>query len=366
MYFQRLKIFLGLIGIVLVVWIARLALLQIVRGDDYLQQARDSLINPVKTLPTERGRIVDRYNVLLARDEPSFGVAIEYGVLSGNAQYLAGGSYTRRMSRARAEELAPAARERYETLIDRVGEVCGLSREELNERREKILRDVGNIKAKVSLRMGRPTAIPDEFMAHTVIENISPDARDKLLGMISQHPGLQIVATQRRFYPIGECVAHLVGTEGPVGPEDIEAAPFAADARQRYLPGDRKGISGVEWMAERRLRGYRGYSQTDRDGKVLKDTPAVRGGAVRLTIDAELQKQVYEALGRYVAKSPYPCGGSVVVINVNERTVAGHTIRAGEVLALVSYPSFDPNLWRELYPQLNADARGRPMLFRAV
>lgn len=366
MYFRRLKTFLGLIVVVLIVWIARLSLLQLVRGDDYLQQARESLINPPKRLPTERGRIVDRHTVLLALDEPSFGVAVEYGVLTGNPYYLASGQYRPRISRSRAEALAGPARERYEELIDQVGQLCGLSRQELDARRQRIIREVQVVKDGVSRRVGRSTFIPAEFMAHTLVEDLSPDAQARVRALLGDTPGVTVAATMRRYYPMGECVAHLVGSEGPVDKDDLERDPFAAEDGRRYLPGDRRGLTGIEWLAEMQLRGSRGLRQTDREGAAIQDVPAVRGGNVQLTIDAILQKQVYDALARHVVGSPYPCGGAAVVINLSDRSLGGHVVRGGEVLALASYPSFDPNHWREFYRQLSADERGQPMLFRAV
>ena len=376
MYYRRLKIFLGLVAIVLAVWTARLALLQLYRGDDYLAQARENLVNPPHIVPTERGPIVDRYGTLLANDEPASSVAVEYAVLSGieygvrldNVNFLANGTYRRTMSRAAAEQAAGVALEKYRQLLDQVYGLCGVKPEEAARRRQQLLAQIATVKAAVSKRAGRPTVIPDETIPHVIIADVSPDVPGKLQALLAGQQGVFVTRTLRRSYPIGlaECVAHIVGTEGAVSEDDLADDPFAAEDRRRYLPNDRKGLSGIERSAEAVLRGWRGVTQTDRDGKVLAHYEPVRGGTVRLTIDADLQKYLFQVLAYHVHQQRYSTGGAIVVINLGDRVVRGQQLRDGDILALVSYPSYDPNCWRATYDQLRADERGQPMLNRAV
>lgn len=375
MYFRRLKIFLAMVGVVLAVWVVRLAVLQLLRGDDYLRQARENLIKPPVSLPTERGRIVDRNGLVLAIDEAETGVAVEYGILADNPWFIATGSYRVSVSRAKAVELAEPRRQRYAGLLAGIAELCGVAPADLDNRRQEIIRQVAAIRASVSRRAGRDTPIPAERMPHVLIRDIDPVARMKVETLLSKSgdlPGISIASMRRRSYPTGklpdspQSLAHLVGYEGAVSAEDLADDPFADDDRRRYLPGDDRGLAGVERSAEAVLRGWRGRFQDDRDGNVLLNEPAVFGGTVRLSIDSRLQNHLFHVLARHVEASPYPCGGAIVVINIGTNTVGGRTVEDGDVLALVSYPSFDPNRWRDKWEQMNNDARRRPLLFRAI
>jgi penicillin-binding protein 2 len=303
-------------------------------------------------------------------------VAVEYAVLSGieygvrldNVNFLAGETYRRTMSRAAAEQKAGEALERYRHLLDEVYALCGVKPEEAARRRQQILAQIATVKAAVSKRAGRSTVTPDETIPHVIIADISPDVPGKLAGVLAGQRGVVVTRTLRRSYPLGlaESVAHIVGTEGAVSEDDLADDPFADDTRRRYLPNDRKGLSGIERSAEAVLRGWRGVTQTDRDGKVLQHYDPVRGGMVRLTIDADLQKYLYQVLGYHVRQQRYGCGGAIVVINLGDRVVRGQQLRDGDILALVSYPSYDPNSWRATYDQLLADERRQPTLHRAV
>ncbi|RPI60648.1 MAG: hypothetical protein EHM48_06895, partial [Planctomycetaceae bacterium] len=116
-----------------------------------------------------------------------------------------------------------------------------------------------------------------------------------------------------------------------------------------YLDNDAIGKSGVEKMAEPLLRGMRGYRQTSRTGEVLQEVPAQNGKDVRLTIDIDLQRQLTEILAKRGQ-------GSAVVIDV----------KTGQVLAMVSVPTYNLNTYRADSRYLNNNDVDLPLKNRAV
>lgn len=372
MYYRRLKIFLSLIAITLLAVVSRLAYLQIVRADHYEELAEQRLIQPPRFIPTVRGRIVDRYDHLLATDEPAWGIAVDYRILSRDPVYLgrlardrqAGGGIDPSLARNQAVLELVAY---YDRLLAELARLCHVSQKELNENIQGVLDQVREIKRRVSAAHGRSIVVAEEQSRHTIMNDVPWELKDELAARLHAEPGFELISDQKRQYPYGPYTAHLVGVVGPVYREDIADDPFRDDIRRKYLPGEQKGISGVEWMAEAQLRGRRGVKQVDREGNLLQDEPPVDGQDVRLTIDADLQKQVQNVLARHVAMSPYPCGGAAVVINIGNRTIRNNvSLGDGDVLAMTTWPTYDSNDYRELYPHLVRDPFRLPLLNRAV
>lgn len=163
-------------------------------------------------------------------------------------------------------------------------------------------------------------------------------------------PGVSLQITPRRSYPHGPLLAHLTGYVGEVGPEELERDPS-------YRMGDMVGKSGLERGWETYLRGIDGGQQVEVDSlgrrlRVLSEVAEVPGHTVRLTIDLDLQQAAHRALGER--------DGSVVAVDP----------RNGEILAMVSHPSFDPNAFArgirlQEWQALTSD-RSRPLMNRAV
>lgn len=161
---------------------------------------------------------------------------------------------------------------------------------------------------------------------------------------IVEIPGVLLEDVGIRSYGLGPAAAHLIGYVQEVTAEDLEAHPG-----EGYGPGDTIGRSGVEGIFEKRLKGKNGceISIVDKDGKmkeVIAGIPKEDGEDIRLTIDRDLQDSLYERFkedrGCSVAMDPY----------------------TGEVLALVSTPSYDNNdlikgMSEEKWTSLNEDAR---------
>lgn len=178
-------------------------------------------------------------------------------------------------------------------------------------------------------------------------ENLQNKAlQDELLNI----PGVMITDTQVRFYPMGESGAHLVGYVQNVTAEDLEK-----HAGEDYLTDSVIGRSGMESLFETELKGTNGrtIAITDADGtvkKTLAAKPRLDGADITLTIDSSLQTMIYETFKEdkscTVAMNPY----------------------TGEVLALVSTPSYNDNdfilgMSEEKWASLNEDER-KPMFNR--
>ncbi len=138
-------------------------------------------------------------------------------------------------------------------------------------------------------------------------------------------PGVDIRATLARYYPLGQVTAHVVGYTGIISPGELANLDPA-----EYTNTSQVGKIGIEGSYESLLHGSMGTRQveTDAQGRVVRVvsyTPPVPGSNLYLSIDVRLQVAAEKALGDY--------NGAVVAINP----------RNGEVLALVSTPTFDPN-----------------------
>lgn len=187
-----------------------------------------------------------------------------------------------------------------------------------------------------------------DFMSMNPDEEVlkEKERQDKLLEI----SGVMISDTKVRSYPLGEAAAHLAGYVQSVTAEDLEK-----HAGEGYTANSVIGRSGMEGLFEKELKGQSGCRIyiADSDGKEKEELaciPVQHGQDIRLTIDAELQMHIYEQFKEdkscSVAMNPY----------------------TGEVLALVSTPSFDNNdfimgLSNEQWTALNED-ENKPMYNR--
>ena len=137
----------------------------------------------------------------------------------------------------------------------------------------------------------------------------------------------------RRHYVEGSLAAHLLGTLGEVRSDQLEREQF-----ESYRPGDVIGQSGVEALFEPQLRGQAGgrnvvVDVAGREVDVLEEVRALPGRRVVLALDLDLQRAAEQAFGEVVLPGDPPKTGAVVALDA----------RNGDVLAMVSRPSFDPN-----------------------
>lgn len=288
--------------------------------DGYLLMWRDGLIFPeltaaekvsVTTKKAARGRILDRNGKTLAGP----GTASQVGIVPGKLR----------------EKENPGSMELIAHLLDL---------------------DVETIQAKLDASWVRedsfvPLAtLPQVSNMHVMLGGLSEEMRqeqerqDRLLEI----PGVMISDVEVRSYPLGEAAAHLVGYVQAVTAEDLKEHPG-----EGYDSSSVIGRSGMEALYEKELKGQNGceISIVDQNGnkrEILASIPKEDGQNIQLTIDGELQSSLYEKFmedpGCSVAMQPY----------------------TGEVLALVSTPSYDNNsfimgLSEEEWTSLNEDEK---------
>jgi penicillin-binding protein 2 len=145
-------------------------------------------------------------------------------------------------------------------------------------------------------------------------------------------PGVQVVVDTRREYPTGPLLAQIIGYTGPASAQQLERG-----APGTYLPSDETGVAGVEATYETQLRGQYGVERVARDQagrtlQIVEATPATPGASLQLTIDSHEQQIAQQALEWGMHAAGLKRG---VVIVMNPQT--------GEILALVSLPTYDNN-----------------------
>ena len=165
-------------------------------------------------------------------------------------------------------------------------------------------------------------------------------------------PGVEINARLSRHYPLGERMAHVIGYVGRIDEDELKRVD-----QTNYKGTTHIGKNGLERYYEGQLHGMVGYKNIEvnvqgRELRVLDKIPPVPGNNLWLTLDARIQKVAEEALKDY--------NGSVVVMEP-------HT---GEILAMASMPTFDPNLFVHgiSYKNYKAlrDSPDRPLFNRSI
>ena len=146
-------------------------------------------------------------------------------------------------------------------------------------------------------------------------------------------PGLRINVEPIRNYAHRDFASHVLGYLGEVSKDELKTLKFS-----RYDPGDMIGKNGIEKIYESYLRGAKGYKEVEvdvsgRELKALRKLSPKTGNSLLLTLDSRVQRKL-EALMNQVSDK-HTVKGSAVVMKV----------QSGEILAMVSKPSFDPNLF---------------------
>jgi penicillin-binding protein 2 len=213
--------------------------------------------------------------------------------------------------------------------------------------------------AVVPLDSGVVDDVIDHYLAVPYVPVVVfGDAPFGVVARLEEHraalPGLVIQAEPKRLYPAGKAAAHLVGYVAEVTKAELEGDRFPG-AR----PGTIVGKAGLEREYDKILRGIEGVRSVEVNarGRVVREAisstlPPVSGKPIRTTIDLDLQRFV---------DSIWPAGVSGAMVALTPE---------GEVLALYSAPTYDPNQFlggipRALWRQLNTD-EARPLYDRAI
>lgn len=286
---------------------SRFYYLQVVRHGYYLTRAEDNRIALLPTVP-KRGTIVDRNGVVLARNYAGYTL-----------------------------EITPSLTEDLEATIDRLSDIVTIEPRD-RRRFRKVLEESRNFES-VPIR----TRLTEDEVARFIAQRY-------------RFPGVEVQARLFRDYPQGATASHIIGYIGRINQRDVDRIEERGDTAN-YRGSEYMGKAGLEQSYETELHGKTGFEQVEvnaggRAVRALSRSPAVAGNDLELTLDIELQKVAEAAFGKR--------RGALVAIEPS----------TGGVLAMVSTPTFDPNLfvdgissqdWKELN-----DSPDHPLLNRAV
>ena len=287
----------------------RLAYLQIVRHEDLNEQAESNRTALVPVVPN-RGLILDRNGIVLASNYSAYTL-----------------------------EITPAKVDSLDQTINALSSLIDISSRD-RSRFKKLLEETKGFKS-LPIR----TRLSDQEVARFAAQRF-------------RFPGVDIRARLFRHYPHGELASHVVGYIGRINPAEKKSMEDWPDEEQsNYRGTDYIGKLGVEQSFEQQLHGITGIEQVEtsaggRAVRKLASSPATPGNTVTLAIDIKLQDLVEQMYGER--------RGALVAIDP----------QSGEVLAFVSKPTFDPNLFvegidSESWQMLN-ESINKPLLNRAL
>ena len=403
MYDKRIKIFVIVSALLMLVCLLRLAQMQLLSAssvqDDIAElKLQKGLSQQLKTL---RGRILDRKGRVLATDEPKFWVHIDYKLscfLDERVQQgkllIAATKSDPEMTISKTKIEIDEKLEDLEQIIYKCAQFKAVETSQIRDEIQRINDFVWNRRMFQAWREKFPNSeifenydniigIPlSEAMADFREKLPDPDEQVKLVSKVNilemhkswpllelrtdddifaaqleflNTDGIHILPKSQRSYPFGTAAAQTIGWVGPATQEK-DRELFADDKLSRYLDDEVCGKRpGVEYVCETILRGRRGELVYDIDSQLISRTETQFGKDVTLTLDIELQQRIESYLSNYRHDPNCGPGMSVVVIDVE----------TGGILALVSMPVFDLNRVRYDYNTLINDPN-KPMINRAI
>ncbi|MBK9624752.1 MAG: penicillin-binding protein 2 [Rhodocyclaceae bacterium] len=303
----RLTVAGGFVLLCFAALLMRFIWLQIIQNNYYTTRAEDNRISLVPIVPN-RGLILDRNGVVLARSYAAYTL-----------------------------EITPSKAKNLDQMIDALGQIIEVQPKD-RKRFKKLLEESRNFES-LPIR----TRLTDAEVAIFTAQRY-------------HFPGVEIKARLFRQYPGGAFASHIVGYIGRVTDHDIDKIE-KQEQEANYRGTEHFGKSGLEQKYEFALHGIAGFEQVEVDAgghavHTLARTAPIAGNNLTLTIDAELQRIAETAFGDRK--------GALVAIEPS----------TGGLLALVSTPTYDPNLfvdgidsanWRELN-----DSPDKPMVNRAL
>ena len=306
-FHNRVLIMLGVVLLCCVLLSIRLFYLQVIRHEDLLEQAENNRTAVLPTVPN-RGTILDRNGVVLANNYSAYTL-----------------------------EIAPSRVKNLDATIDGLSEIIDISSRD--KRRFKRMREESKNFDSLPIR----SRLTDEEVARFSAQQF-------------RFPGVEIKARLFRNYPFGHLASHVVGYIGRINQKEKEQIE-ESDEEGNYRGTQYIGKLGVEQRYERELHGITGVQEVEtsaggRAVRRLATRPATPGQNVVLSLDIKLQKMVEDLFGDR--------RGALVAVDP----------RTGEILAFVSKPTFDPNLfvdgidsesWKKLSESID-----KPLLNRAT
>jgi penicillin-binding protein 2 len=318
----------------------RLWFLQVLSGPQYLAQAS---VNRVRNLdiPAPRGQIVDRSGTVLVSSTPVPAVVITPPDLPVPME-------TTLLVHPPARDVA---------LYDRLAGILGISTAPapcpINGLGMAHLSPIACAVAQQYATLPYSTV--------TIKENVSKFVQYYIQERQDAFQGVSVEQVWQRKYPYTGLAAQLFGTIGPINAKEVRDAHYRGAPQNAIV-----GQSGLEYYYDQYLRGRDGADRVQVNALghftgALSETPPVSGYSLKLSLDLGLQRAGQAALQQSIDNNPPSNGGSFVAMDPEN----------GQVYAMGSLPTFDPNIFtgpvpQSVYQQLNNPSSNFPLINRAI
>lgn len=384
---NRYKVVYAFILIIAVVIIYRLFSLQIINGEEY-REISDSRLARSIPIKAPRGEILDRYGRAMVKNRVGYSVSISkidddksamnkmllslYELakeenldfedtlpISENAPFsftFGGDTSEERLKKEADFRVAEGLKAEVtaEDIINKYIKKYDISEEYSPEEIRKIC----------GMRYAMEKRNFSSNNPYTFLKDVDITLVTRLKEQRDKFPYISVYAEPVREYVGGTLAAHILGRTGI-----INADEYATLQKEGYGMNDYLGKQGVEKVFEKYLRGTDGVNSLERKIKGAKSElvysrDPVPGNSVVLTIDSELQKATEKSLEYHIkniaATSKYGDGH-----DANAGAAVAIDVKTGEILALASYPTYDPLLFNKNYNKMLTDP-ARPMFNRAL
>ena len=357
--FNILSIFVYVIGVIVLI---RLFDLQIINGQEYRENSNTRLSRE-STIEAARGSIMDRYGNVLVSTDMSFSlemyktkvedeqlnqsILLMTNTLENNGdtyidpfpisinpfefhfnsdENLAKWKTTYKIPEtASAEEAFYLMRDKYKISTD----------------------DINDIRKILAIRYAITTVGYSTTKSIKISDSISRESAVQLQEMSEKLTGVNIVVEPIRKYYIQSMASHIIGYMGRISDSDLEQLEKNGD-NYDYKTTDKIGKTGIEKVFEEYLRGEDGIKQIDMsvDGTITGEytaKEAIGGANIVLTIDSNLQQIAERSLAFNIEK--IKSGGFPQIYNAKGGAVVVTNVNTGEILAMASYPDYEPALF---------------------
>ena len=256
--------------------VSRLVYLQVVGHEQYATMSKDNRIKISPLAPT-RGIIYDRKGRMLAENVPTYSL-----------------------------ELIPEQIDNLDDTLQRLQQLLNIPEDKVEQFQKQRKRN-------------------KSFASTPLLQNLSDEEVAKFAVVRPYFPGVDVYARLVRHYPYADLASHVVGYVGRINEDELKKLPL-----EQYRGTDIIGKIGIEKSYESLLLGTAGYEEIETNAQAralntVSTVEPVAGSNIYLTVDMDLQKIAYDALGEY--------NGAAVAIE----------IKTGGVLVFASRPGFDPN-----------------------
>lgn len=264
----------------------RLWQLQIIQGDQSRQASAENSL-ALKIIPAPRGLIYDANGQVLARNEPSFRLAVTYAQL-------------------------PTQPDQRDAIFERIAKILKIEQAEVASKIEQAKRQ--------------------PFLPVAISAHIDRDTQRRHIIEVGDMPGVSFEQNLRRNYQMGQALSHVIGYTGAIQQKHLDNPQLAG-----YHPGEETGLAGLEQQYESYLHGQPGrqFSQVNALGQSQDRQSRVDpqpGDELHLSLDADLQKYTYDTLMEAVKK--HQTRGAAAIIQ---------DVSTGGVISLISAPGYDAN-----------------------